>query len=97
MLEVIEEYYIVALCGGLLTVMGVLIKLMFSLYRGVRSLLRKEIIDDYNTYINKEYIPIYALENTLDMYNSYHMLGGNGTCTKIVEELKKLPSHKGEN
>ena len=96
MLEVIEEYYIVALCGGLLGVMGVLIKLMFSLYRGVRSLLRKEIIDDYNTYINKEYIPIYALENTLDMYNSYHILGGNGTCTKIVEELKKLPSYKGE-
>lgn len=96
MIEIIKEYYILAVCGGLLTIMSILTKSLFSLYSGVRSLLRKEIIDDYNTYMDKEYIPIYALENTLDMYNSYHRLGGNGTCTKIVEELKKLPSHKEE-
>lgn len=96
MIEIIEEYFVLALCGGLLTVMSIITKSMFSLHSGVKSLLRKEIIDDYNTYMDKEYIPIYALENTLDMYNSYHRLGGNGTCTKIVEELKKLPSHKEE-
>lgn len=96
MIEIIEEYFVLALCGGMLTVMSIITKSMFSLHSGVKSLLRKEIIDDYNTYMDKEYIPIYALENTLDMYNSYYRLGGNGTCTKIVEELKKLPSHKEE-
>lgn len=96
MIEIIKEYFVLALCGGVLTVMSIITKSMFSLHSGVKSLLRKEIIDDYNTYMDKEYIPIYALENTLDMYNSYHKLGGNGTCTKIVEELKKLPSHKEE-
>ena len=69
-----------------------------ALFAGVRSLLRKEIIDEYNHYMAKEYIPIYALENVVEMYKAYHRLGGNGACTKIVEELKNLPSYevKGE-
>ena len=41
----------------------------------------------------KEYIPIYAMENIGEMYKAYHRLGGNGTITKLVEELKKLPSY----
>ena len=25
------------------------------------------------------------------MYNEYHRLGGNGTVTKLMEDLKELP------
>lgn len=70
-----------------------------ALFAGVRSLLRKEIIDYYNHYMDLGYIPIFAMENVIDMYRAYHRLGGNGTITKIVEELKELSSHhkEGEN
>lgn len=65
-----------------------------ALFAGVRSLLRKEIIDEYNHYMDIGYIPIYALENVVEMYKAYHRLGGNGACTKIVEELKDLSSYQ---
>lgn len=67
-----------------------------ALFAGVRSLLRKEIIDEYNHYMDMGYIPIYALENVVEMYKAYHRLGGNGACTKIVEELKDLSSYQRE-
>ena len=63
-----------------------------ALFAGVRSLLRKEIIDYYNHYMDLGYIPIFAMENVIDMYRAYHRLGGNGTITMIVEELKELSS-----
>lgn len=65
-----------------------------ALFAGVRSLLRKEIIDYYNHYMDLGYIPIFAMENVIDMYRAYHRLGGNGTITKIVEELKELSSYQ---
>ena len=43
-----------------------------ALFAGVRSLLRKEIIDEYNHYMDIGYIPIYALENVVEMYKAYH-------------------------
>lgn len=67
-----------------------------ALFAGVRSLLRKEIIDYYNHYMDLGYIPIFAMENVIDMYRAYHRLGGNGTITKIVEELKELSSYQRE-
>jgi hypothetical protein len=37
------------------------------------------------------HLPIYALESVLTMYEEYHNLGGNGTITQLVDELKELP------
>lgn len=59
---------------------------------GMQALLRNGIIDSYNSYMEKGYIPIYALENVLAMYEPYHLLGGNGTVTKLVDTLKTLPT-----
>ena len=58
---------------------------------GIRVLLRDRIIQAYNCYTEKGYIPIYALENVEAMYQEYHSLGGNGTITGLVEELRRLP------
>ena len=62
---------------------------------GMKCLLRAEIIRDHSHYMEKGYIPIYAMENVLESYNAYHSLGGNGTITKMVEELKQLPTLRG--
>lgn len=59
---------------------------------GVQSLLRDRIIQAYNHYAEQKYIPIYGMENVLDMYNAYHDLGGNGTVTKLVKTLQEMPT-----
>lgn len=61
---------------------------------GVRALLRREIIDVYNRYMGRGYCPIYTLEGVEDMYNAYKDLGGNGTITKLVEQLRSLPTEE---
>lgn len=58
---------------------------------GVKALLKDRIIQSYHFYSEKQEIPIYALESVLTMYDEYHNLGGNGTATTLVEELKELP------
>ena len=61
---------------------------------GMKCLLRREMIRDCTHYLGKGFVPIYAIENIQDSYDAYHALGGNGTITKMVEELKKLPTGK---
>ena len=64
---------------------------------GVQALLRDRIIQAYNHYYSDYgYCPIYALENIEEMYNQYHALGGNGTITKLVEQLRTLPTEMKE-
>lgn len=61
-----------------------------ALKDGTQSLLRSEIIRCYDIYMERGYISIHGLESVLAMYEAYHALGGNGTVTKLVEELKEL-------
>ena len=61
---------------------------------GTLALLRSEIIQYYDKYIDREYIPIYAMENVLELYEAYYTLGGNGTIHKLIDELRTLPSKK---
>lgn len=68
------------------------LKDQISLCDGTKALLRNEIIRGYDKYIDQGWIPLYGLENILEMYRSYHCLGGNGSITKLIEEIKKLPS-----
>ncbi|MDD4390576.1 MAG: hypothetical protein PHW03_07220 [Eubacteriales bacterium] len=65
--------------------------------KGLRALLRDRIIFTYNHYEEKGYCPIYAKENATSMYDEYHALGGNGTITKIYEELMNLPTKDGDD
>lgn len=63
-----------------------------ALVGGVQALLRNEIIAKYNHYTEKGHIPIYGMENVLDMYSAYKELGGNGTAAKLVEAMRQLPT-----
>ena len=88
-----------ALCVPILTGTWAAIWRMYRRYQstqdGMKCLLRAEIIRDHSHYMEKGYIPIYAMENVLESYAAYHSLGGNGTITKMVEELKQLPTLRG--
>lgn len=65
-----------------------------AIKKGIQALLRDGVINQYNKYMDKGYIPIYALENVTAMYKEYHALGGNGTITHLYEELLELPNRK---
>jgi len=63
-----------------------------ALKDGTLALLRSELIHNYDKYMERGWLPIYAVENICELYSTYHKLGGNGAIDKIIEELKSLPS-----
>ena len=67
-----------------------------AILNGGQALLKRENIAEYNHYTEQGNIPIYGIENVLDMYNAYKALGGNGMATKLVEALKQLPTEPPE-
>jgi len=62
---------------------------------GVQALLRAQIIQVYNKYIERGYLPIYERENIDELCNQYKALGGNGVITGLMEKLYELPTEKG--
>ena len=60
---------------------------------GVQALLRDRIVESYNKYTEKGHCPIYAMENIQAMYAQYHVLGGNGAATNLLEKLEALPTN----
>lgn len=89
-----------ALCMGLYAFLGRRIKETErknkAVELGLQALLRDRIIQAYNHYMDKEVCAIYAKENVENMYRQYHNLGGNGTVTKLYEEMMALPTEKKE-
>lgn len=59
---------------------------------GVKSLLRTEIIRQYEKYSERGCCPIYAREPLTKVYEAYHALHGNGTGTDLYEKTMQLPT-----
>lgn len=65
--------------------------------RGVRALLRADLIRLYNKYHDElEYCPLYVKQALEDEYKQYHALHGNGVGTKLYEALMALPTEPKE-
>ena len=99
----IVKYWVEWLFGIVVTVLGYLIKKINTRVKqtsskndaielGVQALLRSQMIDDYNHYVEKGYAPIYARENFENVYLQYKNLGGNGVMTDIHEKFRALPT-----
>lgn len=72
------------------------IKEVDSAKNGVKALLRDAIIQQYNKYEERGFVPIYARESMEQMYKEYKNLGGNGAIENLVAKLHRLPTSKGE-
>lgn len=99
MKEFLLKYWVEALFGavggGLAALWGAFLvwrKKQRALETGVQALLRDRIIQACEHYLDKGALPVYGLENIENMYKAYHTLGGNGAVTKLVEEVKALPT-----
>ena len=65
--------------------------------KGTMLLLRVQLIEYHDKYMELGYISSNAYSNFCEMYEAYHSLGGNGMVTKMfneVEELHLRNSHK---
>lgn len=67
-----------------------------ALENGMLSLLRAEIIRQHDKYTDKKYCPIYAKDALEKAYSAYHNLGGNGTITKLYNDIMALPEEHTE-
>ena len=60
----------------------------------IRGLLRVEIINICHRAEKDGVLPIWALENLTDMYNTYKALGGNGAIGGLYNKTIRLPQRK---
>jgi len=62
-----------------------------TLADGVCSLLRENIVANYNKYQERRCCPIYAKESLKQVYAAYHNLGGNDVATELYHKLLSMP------
>lgn len=62
-----------------------------ALKDGMVCLLRKNLMEEHEKWIEKKYITSHALENGIAMYKAYKALGGNGMIDHMEEEIQALP------
>lgn len=95
-MEIIDILKLFGVPAALLTAVIAGAKYMMSqikgVRRGVQALLRAEMIDMYNHYLEKGYAPIYVRENFENLWQQYHALGANGVMNDIKKRFMALPT-----
>lgn len=59
--------------------------------KGTMLLLRVQLIEYHQKWVERGHTTKHGLENFIEMYDAYHALGGNGMVTHLLEEVKELP------
>jgi len=65
-----------------------------ALKMGMQALLRDRIIQAFNYHIEKGYCHIHDKDNINNLYNQYHVLGGNGIVDDMFRKICELPTKK---
>ena len=96
-MEMLKETYTIALPIVLTALMGYIVWLLKNQKsdrdansRGTMLLLRVQLIEYHDKYMALKEIPSYAYQNFMEMYEAYHLLGGNGMVTKMKNEIEEL-------
>ena len=97
MMDAVMGWAVPTICGGLLALVGWLYVQFRALKMGMQAMMRDRIVQAYYHYIERGWITLHGLENVEKLYAEYHKLGGNGTVTKLVEDLRELPVKEKEN
>lgn len=97
MLEFIVKYWLEALFGLALALLGAAYKKLQNkvkeqeqIKQGVIAMLHDRLTQSCLYFIGKGQITITELDNITMMYNAYHGLGGNGTGTELYERVKEV-------
>lgn len=82
---------VAAACGWLGAQATRLKKRDAALYEGMKAVLRKEIVDDYDRYVIQGNPMSLERKREIDeCYAAYAALGGNGTGKTLYEQLDKI-------
>lgn len=77
----------------LTSVIAYLYKQIIAQRKGIRALIRADIIRLYNKYHDDlGYCPIFVKEALEDEYKQYHALRGNGVGTNLYNAIMALPT-----
>lgn len=80
------------------TAFGYLCTQVRAMRRGLRALLRADLIRLYNKYHDDlGYCPLYVKQSLEDEYQQYHALKGNGVGTNMYQALMALPTEPPSN
>lgn len=63
-----------------------------AMEEGMQAMLRAQIINEYNKWIDRGYYPIYARENMDFLSKAYFKLKGNGVVPDLLKALSPLPT-----
>lgn len=96
-MDILIQTYMIALPVVLTSVLGYVVWLLKEQKKerdanskGTMLLLRVQLIEYHDKYVELGEIPSYAYENFNEMYEAYHNLGGNGMVTKMHNEIQEL-------
>lgn len=85
------------LLSVIFTALGYIYYQVVAMRKGIRALLRADLIRLYNKYHDDlKYCPIYVKQSLEDEYKQYHTLKGNGVGTQMYEALMALPTEERE-
>ena len=102
----VVEYWLQAIFGTMIAVLGVMIKNLDIKIKQERAeneavkiamvaMLHDRLFQCCRYHIKNGYIPLEESESALDnlrmLYETYHALGGNGTGTELYHRVIKLP------
>ena len=97
MAQFFYQTYNIALPVVLTAIMGYIVWLLENQKKdrdanskGTMLLLKVQLIEYHDKYMELGDIPSYAYQNFLEMYEAYHALGGNGMITKMKSEIEEL-------
>lgn len=94
LLDQIVAWLVPAMCGGAVTLAAVAARYGRAVIHGLRVLLRAEIIRIHREYVQSgRPIPVEVMDEADDAYDAYSALGGNGTGTKMYDEI--MAAHNG--
>ena len=94
-LTFIKDYWsiLIVIFGAL----SYLAKQVLAMRRGLRALLRADIIRLYNKYHDElGWCPVYVKQALEEEYQEYHNIGGNGVGTQMYEAIMALPTEPPE-
>jgi hypothetical protein len=105
MKQFILEYWMEAIFGGFVAAFSFALKKLHTqttknrqeykcIHDGMVALLRSQIIQMYNHYVDKGEFPIYARETLYGLHKEYKALGGNGAVDDLIEILSELPTER---
>ena len=99
MLEFIQNNW--QILTALVAALGYMYRQIIATRKGIRALLRADLIRLYNKYHDDlGYCPIYVRQSLEEEYQQYHALKGNGVGTNLYNALMALPTeppHKKED